>query len=36
MMMGLSEGEGEVLATDKKLIESEKHEISEKCEIGRG
>jgi hypothetical protein len=39
MMESLSEGEGEVLAIDKKLIESEKRETSEKgekCEKGEG
>jgi hypothetical protein len=36
MMMSLSEGEGEVLATDEKLVESEKCEISEKREKREG
>jgi hypothetical protein len=36
MMMSLSEGEGKVLATDEKLIKSEKREISEKGEKGEG
>jgi hypothetical protein len=36
MMMSLSEGEGEVLATGRKLVESEKREISEKGEKGEG
>jgi hypothetical protein len=36
MMMSLRGGEGEALATDEKLIESEKREISEKGEICEG
>jgi hypothetical protein len=32
MMVSLNEGKGEMLATDKKLLESEKCETSEKCE----
>jgi hypothetical protein len=36
MMVSLSEGEGEVLVTDEKLVESEKREISEKGEKGEG
>jgi hypothetical protein len=36
MMVSLSEGEGKVLVTDEKLIESEKREISEKCEKREG
>jgi hypothetical protein len=34
MIESLSEGEGKVLANDKKLIESEKCEISEISEKG--
>jgi hypothetical protein len=36
MMMGLSEGKGEMLATGEKLVESEKCEISENGENGEG
>jgi hypothetical protein len=36
MMESLREGEGEALANDKKLIESEKCEISEKGENCEG
>jgi hypothetical protein len=36
MMVSLSEGEGKVLANDKKLVESKKRETSEKGEICEG
>jgi hypothetical protein len=35
-MMGLIEGKGEMLATDEKLIGSEKRVTSEKGEMGKG
>jgi hypothetical protein len=36
MMVSLNEGEGEALATDKKLVEGEKRETCEKGEKGEG
>jgi hypothetical protein len=36
IMESLNEGEGEALATDEKRVESEKREISEKDENGKG
>jgi hypothetical protein len=36
MMESLREGEGEALANDIKLVESEKRETSEKGEKGEG
>jgi hypothetical protein len=36
MMVSLNEDKGEVLATGEKLVESEKREISEKGEKGKG